>query len=226
MTTPTMKLYDGRRPLSSYEAVYLLAQQHDLRLPRSVLRAASKAVGFTSDRIEDALSKLGATVAGGGDDLAYVIPRDQRGFAAVKLSDAPGSAVVAPAQGTADNGDDDLGWMPAAEARRALGGPTFARLWREGKLTHKREGSRRWVVRKADVLDALSAKPTARSTVDETIATAIARTTDRTGPRHVSDPKSGPLKFADDEHKPAQEYGNRGDFSAYRERRRYRRNGR
>jgi hypothetical protein len=218
-----MKLYDGRRPLSTYEAVFLLAQEHDFRLPRSVLRAASKAVGFTSDRIEDALSKLGASIAGGGDDLAYVIPRDQRGVAAVKLSDAPGSAVVAPAQGTRD---DDLGWMPAAEARRALGGPTFARLWREGKLTHKREGSRRWVVRKADVLDALSAKPAARSTADQTIAAAIARTTSKTSPRHASDPKSGPLKFSDDEHSPAREHGNKGDLSAYRERRRYRRNAR
>lgn len=145
MTTPTMKLYDGKRPVSVYESVFLLAQEHDYRLRRSVLRAASKAV---------------------------------------------------------------------------------ARLWREGKLTRKREKSRRWVVRKADVLTALDAKPTPRRNADETIADAIARTTDKTGARHLSDPKSGPLKFSDDEQKRAPERGNQGDLSAYHERRRYRRNGR
>ncbi len=222
--TTTMKLYDGARPLSAYESVFMLAQEHGYRLPRSVLRRAAKAAGFTPERIEDALGKLGARVDGADDDLAYVIPRGQRGVAAVKLADEPGTGVVNAAP-PSDDDRDDLGWMPAVEARRVLGASTYARLWREGKLMRKREKSRRWLVRKADVLAALEAKVPRRN-ADETIAQAIATTRDAAGPRHPSDPKSGPLKFSDDEHKPAQENANRGDMGAYRERRRYRRNGR
>ncbi len=61
--------------LSVYESVFTLAEEHDYRLPRSVLRRTAKAAGFTPERIEDALAKLGARVDGVDDHLAYLIPR-------------------------------------------------------------------------------------------------------------------------------------------------------
>lgn len=89
------------------------------------------------------------------------------------LSDSSPGRGVRKALESVQRTQNGLVWMPESEARKALGPSRYRKV--QGRLKRKRIGSRRWVVRRADVLAALDGQ-TPRAGAGETIARAIGQT--------------------------------------------------